>query len=314
MPRKRTIALAVVLALAALVVVLNWTWGRLPEEPAATGTMMRLDGRDVHVQEQPGDGPAVVLLHGLPGTADDFEAVVPALAAGGLHTLAIDRPGYGHSDGGYHPLGEQLETIEALLDARGIDRATFVGHSYGGTLTLAFAAKHPERVRRLVLVAAAATSDELGARAKAQARFVQALSLPVVQPLADLTFSQSARTYSAKQGAKEAFHPDPVAPGYEDRLLSVTMRHDDLDALAGEQLAAEDVIDDLQPHDLRRIDVPATVIHGRDDQLVDVRVGREIASALPRARLELVAGGHMVPYTHPEVVAAATCAGECGTH
>lgn len=313
MPRKRTIALVVVLALGAFVVVLNWTWGDLPPEPEPTGTFAELDGRRIHLQEQAGEGTPVVLLHGLPGTAADFDAVLERLP--GRHTIAIDRPGYGHSDGGYHPLDEQLATIEALLDARGIDRAILVGHSYGGALALAFAARHPERVERLVLAAAAAAGQESSTAEALQARLVQTLSLPVVQPLADATFSQAMRTVSAKQGAKEAFDPDPVDPAYEDRLLRVTMQHDDLDALAGEQLAAGDVIDGLQAEDLARIDVPAVVIQGREDRLVPEGVGREIAAALPRSKLELVPGGHMVPSVHPEeVVAGITCTGQCGTH
>jgi pimeloyl-ACP methyl ester carboxylesterase len=171
-------------------------------------------------------------------------------------------------------------------------------------------------VRALVLVSAAAASHASGGTSTVEARLLQGLSLPVVQPLAAATFSQAMRTYSAKDGAEEAFAPDPVDPGYERRLLSVTMRHDDLDALAGQRLAAGGVIDDLQAEDLREIDVPAVVIHGRDDRLVDARVGREIAAALPGARLELVSGGHMVPYVHAALVAraAGTCAGACGTH
>lgn len=313
MPRKRTIALAVALALAAVVVVLNWTWGDLPDEPEPTGTFAELAGHRVHLQEQAGDGTPVVLLHGLPGTAADFDAVVERLP--GRHTIAIDRPGYGHSDGGYHDLDAQLQTIEALLDARGADEAILVGHSYGGTLSLAFAARHPERVERLVLVAAAAAGHGSKAIQTAQARLVQGLSLPVVQPLADATFSQAMRTLSAEQGAKEAFDPDPVDPAYEQRLLSVTMQHEDLDALAGERLAGDDVIDELQADDLARIDVPAVVIQGRDDRSVSERTGREIAAALARAELHLVPGGHMVPSVHPEeVVAGITCARDCGTH
>ena len=51
-----------------------------------------------------------MFLHGLPGTAQDFDAVSVRLR--GQHTIAFDRPGFGYSSGGYHALAEQLATID----------------------------------------------------------------------------------------------------------------------------------------------------------------------------------------------------------
>lgn len=314
-PRRRRLklALGVLLALAALVVVFNWTWGNLPEEPSRGGKEALLGDLRVRYVEQPGVRPEVLLLHGLPGTADDFERVTPLLA--GHRTIALDRPGFGASDGGYHPLAEQLAAIEGLLDQLAIRRVFLVGHSYGGSLALAFAVRHPERVRGLVLVAAAAAGSRSKGFERAQARLVQGLSLPVVQPLADATFSQSMRRVSAQMGAGEAFDPDPVDDGYEQRLLAVTMRHEDLDAYAGEVLASNGVLERLDEQ-LPEISTPAVVIQGDGDRLVKAEYGRRLARKLPRARFVGVRGGHMVPLVHPDVVAAAvrSCAAGCGTH
>ncbi|ADB54084.1 alpha/beta fold hydrolase [Conexibacter woesei] len=311
--RRKRIALGVLLGLAALVVVLNWTWGNLPDEPRRSGSEAQLGDVRVRYVERPGVRPEVLLLHGLPGTAEDFERVTPLLA--GHRTIALDRPGFGFSDGGYHPLTEQLTAIEALLDQLAIRRVIVVGHSYGGTLALAFAARHPERVRGLVLVDAAAAGASTTGFERAQARLVQGLSLPVVQPLADVTFAQVMRKASAQMGAEEAFGPDPVDDAYERRLLAVTMQHDDLDAYAAETLVAGDVIEQTDEQ-LRRIEVPAVVIHGDRDRSVTPEHGRRLAAELPRARFVGVPGGHMVPLVHPDVVAEAvrSCAAGCGTH
>jgi pimeloyl-ACP methyl ester carboxylesterase len=301
--KRRRILGAVLVALAAFVVLVNWTWGNLPSEPPRSGNEAQLGDVRVRYVEHPGNGTPIVLIHGLPGTAEDFEKVTPLLA--GHRTIALDRPGYGYSDGGYHPIGRQLLAIEQLLDHLAIRKAVLVGHSYGGTIALAFAARRPERVQGMVLVDAAAGGVHSKAFARLQSRFVQGLSWPVIQPLADATFSQAARTASAKMGAREAFDPDPVQPAYEQRLLASSMRHEDLDALAAERLASDNVIADVD-RQLPKIATPTIVIQGKDDQLVAAEHGRRIAAELPHARYVQVPGGHMVPLVHPDVVAKAT--------
>lgn len=296
------ILLRVALALTAVVVVLNWTWGRLPARPRPTGQFATVDGMRIRYLERPGAEPAVVFLHGLPGTADDFDKVTPLLP--GRHTVALDRPGFGFSSGGYHPLAQQLTAIKGLLDRLGVRRAVVVGHSYGGTIALDFAARYPRTATGLVLVDAAAAGQRSGAFQRAQSRFVQVLSWPIVQPLADVTFSQLLRTASAKQADAAAFDPNPVDPAHEHRVLAINMRHDDLDAYAGEQLAANGVIAALDRR-LASIATPAVVIQGDRDRFVKPSHGRRLAATLPHARLVMVSGGHMAPYVHPDVVASA---------
>lgn len=287
---------------ALLVLVLNWTVGRLPAEPPATGTITQVDGLRLRYLERPGTGTPVVLLHGLPGTAEDFEEVTRRLT--GRRTVAVDRPGYGGSSGGYVPLDRQLHALEALLDRLRIHRAVIVGHSYGGAIALGLAQRHPGRVAGLVLVDAAAAGFRLGAAARAQALALSALGLPVVSTLAGLTFSQLVRTVAAHRGDAEAFAPSPVAGAHRRRLLAVNMTAGDVAALAGEQRAANRVIARIDGG-LARVRVPTVVVHADQDRLVAPMYGRRLAAAIPRARLLRVRGGHMTPYTHPGVIAGA---------
>jgi pimeloyl-ACP methyl ester carboxylesterase len=296
------IVLGALAVLALAVVVLNWTWGRLPGQPAMTGRIVRVGDVDVRVLEHPGADPAIVLIHGLPGTADDFDKVTALLP--GRHTIAFDRPGFGFSSGGYHRLDVQLATLQQLLSRLRATRPVLVGHSYGGTLALAYAERHPGALRGLVLVDAAAGGQHSTAFKRAQSRLVQFLSWPVVQPLADVTFSQLLRTVSAKQGDEQAFSPGPVDPAHEQRVLALNMRHEDLDAYTGEQLAADGVIAGIDKR-LASIATPAVVIQGDHDRFVQPAHGRKLAATLPHAQLEMVSGGHMAPYVHPGVVAAA---------
>jgi pimeloyl-ACP methyl ester carboxylesterase len=288
--------------LLLVVVALNWTYGRLPAEPKPTGSFIQLGKLRVRYLERPGAGTPILLIHGLPGTAEDFEDVVPMLA--GHRTIAIDRPGFGYSSGGYVPFDTQIQTIDELIHRLHIPRVILVGHSYGGTISLGFAERHPSEVAGLVLVDAAAAGQHLGTFNQVQAHLAQVLQAPVVRQIANATFGQLLLTVLVKRGDDEAFSPQPVASAHHRRALEINTTHGNLQALAGEQLAANGVMERVDAG-LRAIAAPAVVIQGDHDKLVKPVHGRRLAQELPHARLVIVSGGHMAPYTHPDAAAAA---------
>ena len=299
------------LGLAIVVVVLNWTYGRLPVTPHPTGQFLQLGDLKVRYLERPGVEPAVLLIHGLPGTAEDFEAVTPLIK--GHRTIAIDRPGFGFSTGGYFPFDRQLQAVHELIEKLHLGRPVLVGHSYGGTISLGYAERHPGEVRGLVLVDAAAgdCSRHDNAFTRAQARFIKLIELPGIAQVADVTFSQLVRTASAEPAESEAFSPAPVNPRHRHRVLAINLKHGNMEAYSGEVLAANKAIDGVN-RGLTSLRVPTIVIQGAQDKLVKPQCGRSIAASVPGAQLHIVPGGHMAPYTHPAAVAAAveTVAGE----
>ena len=110
-----------------------------------------------------GDGPAVVLLHGIVGSLDTWHDTIGALAD--THTvIAPDLRGHGGSAGppGDYSLGAHASGLRDLLDALAIDRATVVGHSLGGGIAMQFGYQHPERLERLVLVSSGGLGTEVG--------------------------------------------------------------------------------------------------------------------------------------------------------
>jgi pimeloyl-ACP methyl ester carboxylesterase len=302
-PSIRRILLWGLLVLAFVVVLLNWTYGRLPVTPRPIGRFVQLAGLKLRYLERPGPEPAVLLIHGLPGTAEDFEDVTPLI---GHRTIAIDRPGYGFSTGGYFPFSRQLQAVSELIEKLHLGRPILVGHSYGGTISLAYAERHPGKVRGLVLVDAAAghCPHNNGAFVRAQARFVQFMELPVIAQLGDVTFSQLVRTVSSAPEEKEAFYPAPVNPRHRHRVLAINLKHGNMEAYAGEILAASKEIEGVN-RGLASLRVPTIVIQGAQDKLVKPECGRSIAASVPAAQLQFVPGGHMAPYTHPVAVSAA---------
>ena len=109
--------------------------------------------------EQTGDGDAALLMlhHGL-GSTRSWKRQVPAFAACGWRVITYDRWGYGRSDPrpSFEPgfLLQDTREAFALLDALGVGRLSLVGHSDGGSIALLMAAQQPERIQRVVVVAA----------------------------------------------------------------------------------------------------------------------------------------------------------------
>lgn len=103
-----------------------------------------------------GQGPAVVIVHGIGGHKEDWQGVMASLAS--RHTVyAIDMIGFGGSskDAAEITVAMQAEAIGSLLEAEHLQKVSLIGNSVGGWVAATFAARHPERIERLVLVDAA---------------------------------------------------------------------------------------------------------------------------------------------------------------
>jgi pimeloyl-ACP methyl ester carboxylesterase len=102
---------------------------------------------------QSGQGPDIVLVHGLGGNLAGWHlGIVPELQLD-YRVLTYDLRGHGRSDAapGY-TTGDMVQDLEHVLDALNIQKAVFVGHSWGGDIVLHFAQLHPERVSELIVV------------------------------------------------------------------------------------------------------------------------------------------------------------------
>ncbi|WP_229402467.1 alpha/beta fold hydrolase [Micromonospora okii] len=104
----------------------------------------------------PAEGETVLLLHGFPQHAGEWDGVTPALHAAGLRTYAPDQRGYSplarpEAVGAYR-IPELVADAAALLDALGVTAAHVVGHDWGAIVAWGLAAAHPDRVRTLTAV------------------------------------------------------------------------------------------------------------------------------------------------------------------
>ncbi|MBI4573055.1 MAG: alpha/beta hydrolase [candidate division NC10 bacterium] len=115
--------------------------------------LLRINGLQTHFTEE-GRGDPVVLLHGW-GTSSQSLAPLCGALADAYRVLAVDLPGFGWSQAPPVAWGaaDYAGHVRGLLEQAGIERAAFIGHSFGGRIAITLAATRPAGVSRLVLVA-----------------------------------------------------------------------------------------------------------------------------------------------------------------
>jgi pimeloyl-ACP methyl ester carboxylesterase len=247
------------------------------------------------------NGPtAVVLLHGQPGTAGDWEWVTPLVED--RYTLIIpDRPGYGSTGGAATGFAGNTSAVVALLDRLAIDSAVLVCHSWAGGIGLAAAISHPARVSGLVLVSSVWPGD-------GPAFSDRLLALPVVgEVLAATTIGGIGlvlgrrRVQSLASSRLRGWPQDAVTA--LTRLTGSGSRvwH----SFVVEQRALLSELPGLEDG-LGRIQVPTALVHGRSDHMVPVESAERLAAAIPGATLRTIPRvGHFLPHDRPEAVAVA---------
>jgi len=295
----RRIGLALLLiVLAAL--VLPPLWFRLfrepvPELPPPGRRVALASGVGVNVVEQ-GAGKPVVLVHGLPGTAYDWRATSAALAARGLRALAYDRVGYGWSDprrDGFTFESNARELLE-LLAALDLGDVTVVGWSYGGGTAIVAAQRDASRIGRLVLIGSVGPGvEQSGPPPGLRLLFSDPVLawLHAVPPLA-----HGLRAFVSAQAFSEGPQPDWWLPTVNANFarpgMAQTWRN---------EMVAYGTTPVPDPTGLA---LPILVIHGDDDRLAPIEMGRELERRAPNAELVVVLGGsHALPVTHPELLA-----------
>lgn len=240
-----------------------------------------------------GQGPATVVLHGGPGAHHDY--LLPGFDALAARRTLIyyDQRGGGRSAVPREvPVGwrEQVEDLEALREAWGLERLSIAGYSWGGLLALLYAIAHPGRVERLALVSPAPAWRS--ARAEFERRLAERTMAPALQ---------EARAALRASGLRER---DPAAFQRRTFELSVTGYFHDPAKVAGltpfrvTGRTQQEVWDSLGDYDLRPelapLRVPAIVLHGDDDP-IPLESAETLATLLAAPFHLLPACGH-VPY------------------
>ncbi|HMG74318.1 MAG TPA: alpha/beta hydrolase [Pyrinomonadaceae bacterium] len=247
-----------------------------------------------------GAGRPVVLIHGNPGSCQDWSRLYGPLASR-YCGFAFDRPGHGHSDRSNHrpiTVDVQAQMLHTALKELNVEQPILVGHSWGGALALAYALEFQDDVAGLVLLAPAAYESDDGVS------FLTKLpAWPVVGDVVNWLFTPLLGAWIVREDLQKAFAPDPVPKHYLRHVLSEWTRPKKVkwysvdDALLGSSLPK------FTPRysDIR---VPVVIVTGDSDLIVPAKENaHRLYEALPHAELVVLEKtGHQIPFTRPSAV------------
>ena len=252
-------------------------------------------------------GRRLLLLHGNPGSLDDFAELVPKLDFA-AELLAIDLPGFGRSqaplDSSALALPELARAAFAAADAHGWSTFEVIGHSHGGGVAQAMAWAANPRVERITLLGTLGTPAHTS---------YQQLTLPgadtamqLVGKCLSLPGSKTWFRPLQRSIAKKAFHPERVPPEHLEQGVNAMLASPTI--LRSMVRVARGLPCEALANNVASIACAVTFVHGELDELVPSRHARNLhdlrIAAGKQSEFVLVPNaGHMLPLTHPQLVA-----------
>lgn len=285
----------------ALLLVAGLAWLYQPDRPRAAlvaayagspSEFMNVLGAELHVRDTgPRDAPTVVLLHGFGSSLQTWDAWAADLDRD-HRVIRYDLPGFGltgRDPGGYTD-ERSVAILLGLLDRLGVARASVVGNSMGGRIAWRFAAAHPERLDKLVLISPDGFTSPGTVYGVAPTVPLMMRALPYVLPSFMLRASLLP-AYGDPKVMTEALYNR-----YRDMMLAPGVRQAIVDRMGQQKLV------DPVPL-LRTIAAPTLLIWGEQDAMIPFGNSADYLAALPHARLAALPGvGHVPQEEAPQTV------------
>jgi pimeloyl-ACP methyl ester carboxylesterase len=247
-------------------------------------------GVRLHYQRA-GAGPPLLLLHGLVGSAKNWRQNIAYLAQQ-ASVYALDLPNMGESErvtGLDASLEAIADRVAAFIDAIGLDVVDLSGHSHGGAVAMMLAARHPDRIRRLILFAPANPYCNLGHQLIGfyQTRFGIWLARQVPWLPRAVKLTALSRMYGdpsrVEKEALDGYTAGLRIPGTMDHVLNIVSGwHDGMTSL-------HSALGNLA-------EKPTLLIWGDRDRAVGLASARELQHILTRSRLMVLPGVGHIPF------------------
>lgn len=291
------------LVVLALVWLALWLLAQRAERAAEAAAPPRgeieiINGAAVHVVVTGApDGPDLVLIHGSNGHTRDMSFSLAAKLAPHYRVFMVDRPGLGYS-AALGPKGDSLRAqasqIAEAVKAMGAKSPIVLGHSYGGSVALAWAAYAPESLSALVLLATPSHpwTTPLDPLYRAGSNpLLGPLFLPLLPAVISESYIEATLT--------KVFAPDPVPEGYFDYFSpKLSLRHASMQATSHQRANLLTEIKEMVPL-YPQITLPVEILHGTNDITVGLKIHAEpLLQDLPNATLTSAKGhGHMIQHS-----------------
>jgi pimeloyl-ACP methyl ester carboxylesterase len=269
-----------------------------------SGRFVNTGGVRLHVVDR-GSGPAVVLVHGLRGSTRDFEhSILDALAVR-YRAIAVDRPGYGHSERPPGTMGDspmvQAELLHDALQQLGVERPIIVGHSMAAAVALSHAVRFPAGTGAVVtLCGHVFPFDGFGAGPLAVLATTplvgRALAATVLAPLGLLVAPALLRHF---------FAPQSPPADYARAAIRLALRPRAFVASAEDRRSMDAGLQQIYK-DFPTLRAPLVIVTGRADHVLGPAESLSLHRLVPGSELIVLRdSGHMPHFADPEAVIAA---------
>lgn len=260
------------------------------------GHFIEVDGVQLHYIDA-GAGQPVVLIHGASTNVRDFTtSLLPGLAEHN-RVLAFDRPGHGHSErpvGAWPDPAVQASYLHAALAALGIEHPLLVGHSWSGSMVLAYLLNYPQDAAGGVLLAGGSHPWKGGV-----AWSNTLAGIPVLGSLFANTLVYPVGQLMLENAIAEVFQPESPSPAYVERTgVMLTLRPRNFLANAEDLRLLSDYLRD-QSQRYAEIRQPLLIVHGTEDDIVPAwNHSDRLIKIIPQTKLVRLDGvGHALHHT-----------------
>jgi pimeloyl-ACP methyl ester carboxylesterase len=289
------IAAGVVVAAVASALLNRWLAKKAERRNPPVGRIITVEGIRLHYVER-GTGTPLVLLHGNGSMIEDFQSSgLIDLAAKKYRVIAVDRPGFGHSDRPRSTIWTpeaQADLIAAALKKISVQRAIVLGHSWGTLVALALAVKYPQEVEALVLA-----SGYYYPNARADVVILSPPAIPVIGDLLSHTLSPLLSRLMWPLLLRKIFGPSPVPEKFKGFPEEMAVRPSQIRASAAESALMIPSANTLQKQ-YRLLQMPVAIVAGAEDRLIESEQSAHLHRDIPHSTLRCVPGtGHMVHQT-----------------
>jgi pimeloyl-ACP methyl ester carboxylesterase len=259
------------------------------------------DVREIHLHGHrvcyrlAGEGPLIVLVHGITSTSASWERVMPRLARR-YTVLAPDLLGHGESakPRGDYSLGAHASGIRDLAGALGFETGTILGHSFGGGVAMQFAYQFPENTERLVLVSSGGLGREVHMLLRAASLPGSELVLPVLSSDRLVGLGQGFARLLGGVGLRAGTDLEEMArgiaslaePGSRAAFLHTLRAAVDV---GGQRVSATDRLYLAEK-------MPTLIMWGARDSIIPTEHGADAHAAMPGSRFEVLAGAGHFPH------------------